>query len=104
MPLITTNYVIDEAATRLRYDAGLVIALAFRERLSQARKADRLRVVWVDQRLEAQGWTLFERHADVQLSLTDAVSAAVARAHSAREIFGFDQDFRALGFTLLPEL
>lgn len=100
--LLTTNYVVDETATRLRYDAGLPIALTFRQLLEDARRAGRLRVVWVDERLDAEGWALLERYPDVRLSLTDAVSAAVARTHRIKEIFSFDADFRALGFVVRP--
>ena len=42
--LLTTNYVIDETATRLRYDAGLPAALAFRDLMVSASRARRLRI------------------------------------------------------------
>jgi len=45
---------------------------------------------------------LLERYPDVRLSLTDAVSAAVARTYRIKEIFSFDADFRALGFVVRP--
>lgn len=99
---LTTNYVVDETATHLRYDAGLRAALTFREALDAAVAGRRLRVAWIDQRLEREGWNLLERYADVPLSLTDAVSAAVARRAKVREVFGFDKDFRALGFDVRP--
>lgn len=99
---LTTNYVIDETATRLRSDAGLDAALAFRRALDRATAERRLRIAWIDARLERQGWAILERFADVALSLTDATSAVVARRAKAQEVFGFDADFRALGFDLQP--
>lgn len=99
---LTTNYVVDETATRLRYDAGLAAALAFRGALDRSLSERRLRVGWIDPRLEREGWDLMERHADVELSLTDATSAAVARRAKVSEVFGFDTDFRAFGFQLRP--
>lgn len=104
MQLLSSNYVLAETATRLRYDASLAAALRFRGAIERARSAGGLRIVWVDQRLHAEGWAILERYPDVELSLTDAVSAAIARAHRIREVFGFDEDFRALGFTLTPGL
>lgn len=100
--MLTTNYVVDESATRLRYDSGLHAALAFRSMLQAAGRTGSLRILWVDPRTEAQGWDLLARSADVRLSLTDAISAAVARRSRIGRIFGFDEDFRALGFDLLP--
>ena len=85
-PLVTTNYV----------------ALAFKSLLERAAAKDRLRIVWIDPRLEAEGWSLLRQHANGRLSLTDATSAAVARHRRVREIFGFDRDFEALGFTVTP--
>jgi predicted nucleic acid-binding protein len=38
----------------------------------------------------------------VPLSLTDTTSVAVARKANIRDVFGFDADFRALGFNLQP--
>lgn len=100
--LLTTNYVTEEAATWLRYHTGLGTALTFRRALEEALSRRRLRVVWVDPRLEREGWEIMERYADVALSLTDAVSAAVARRAKVTEVFGFDADFRALGFDVQP--
>jgi uncharacterized protein len=100
--LLTTNYVVDETATRLRYDAGLGAALAFRAALDRSTAGGGLRIAWIDPKLEREGWDVFGQHADVALSLTDAVSAVVARRAKVRQVFGFDADFRALGFDVQP--
>lgn len=99
---LTTNYVIDETATRLRYDAGLPAAIAFRGAVDKAVAQRRLRVHWVDPRTEREGWEILERYADVPLSLTDATSAAVGRRARVHTVFGFDADFHALGFDVQP--
>lgn len=99
---LTTNYVVDETGTRLRYDVGLRAALAFRASLTQLSRAGRARVVWIDERIEAEGWRIMEQYADVRLNLTDATSAAVARASRITEVFGFDAHFQALGFIVAP--
>jgi hypothetical protein len=100
--LVTNNYVVDETATRLRYDAGLEAALRFRVMLDDALRVRRLRISWVDERIEREGWRLMERHRDVTLSLTDAVTVALARRARIEEVFGFDDDFAALGLRVLP--
>ena len=43
-----------------------------------------------------------ERHAGLTLSFTDCVGAGTATEGRAGAVFGLDNDFRALGFTLEP--
>jgi predicted nucleic acid-binding protein len=100
--LVTTSYVADETATRLRYDLGLEEALRFRDMLRDAERTKRLRIVWIERRLAADGWTILERYADVPFSLTDATTVAVARSRRIREVFAFDDDFEAAGLTVVP--
>ncbi len=100
--LATSSDVLDETTTRLRYDVGLKAALAFRDAVESAQKRRLLRVVWVDASVHRQAWSLLERHRDVELSFTDATSVAIARSLKLKTVFGFDGDFRALGFELLP--
>jgi uncharacterized protein len=100
--LVTTNYIVDETATRLRYGAGLDAALAYRRMLDDSVKARRLRIAWVDETIEREAWRLLEQYRDVTLSLTDATTAVAARRARLSEIFGFDRDFEALGLAVLP--
>ncbi len=100
--LVTSNYVVVESATRLRYDVGLTAALDFRSRLLALQNNGRARVVWIDERLESDGWQIMEQYGDLRLSLTDATSAAVARSGRITDVFGFDRHFQALGFTVIP--
>ena len=100
--LVTTNYVVDETATRLRYGAGLDAALGYRRMLDESVKARRLRIAWVDETVEREAWRLLEQYRDVTLSLTDATTAVAARRARIGEIFGFDRDFEALGLLVLP--
>jgi len=100
--LVTSNYVIDETATHLRYEAGLRAALAFRETLVSATGKGHLRIGWIDEKLEREGWRILEQYSDVKLSLTDATSVALARSAKIVEVFGLDADFEALGFVVLP--
>jgi uncharacterized protein len=100
--LVTTNYIVDETATRLRYGAGLDAALAYRRMLDDSVKARRLRITWIDETIERESWRVLEQYRDVTLSLTDATTAVTARRTRIEEIFGFDRDFEALGMLVLP--
>jgi predicted nucleic acid-binding protein len=99
---VTTNYIVAETATHLRYGAGLSNAIAFKSMLERTAARGLLRIIWIDPRLEAEGWAVLRHYADVELSLTDATSAAAARHRRIHEIFGFDRDFEALGFRVAP--
>jgi len=101
--LVTTSYIIDEAATRLRYDLGLDDALRFRETIQDAERTKRLRIVWIDRRLSDTAWSLLEQYRDVMLSFTDATTVAVARTRRIKEIFAFDDDFEAAGLSVGPQ-
>jgi predicted nucleic acid-binding protein len=100
--LVTTNYIVDETATRLRYGAGLDAALAFRKMLDDSVQARRLRIAWIDETIEREAWRTLEQYRDVSLSLTDATTAVAARRGRITELFGFDRDFEALGLLVLP--
>ena len=100
--LVTTSFVIDEVATRLRYDVGLENAFAFRDMVGTAEAGRLLRVVWIDRALVRQAWSLLEQYGDVPFSFTDATTIAVARSRKIREVFAFDDDFEAAGLTVVP--
>ncbi len=100
--LLTSNLVIAETATRLRYDAGLPAALGFRGLVDAAVEAGRLLVRHSDVELEGKAWGLMERYADLTLSFTDCVGSVTAREASTAAVFGLDADFRVLGFALEP--
>jgi hypothetical protein len=51
---LPTNYVTDETATRLPYDAGLCAAQSFRGALIRSVEERRLRIAWIDPRLEGE--------------------------------------------------
>jgi predicted nucleic acid-binding protein len=101
--LVTSTYVMAETATWLRYRVGLPAVQAYRQRLDRAAAAGTVSVHRVDEAEDRAGWDLMDRYADLALSFTDATSAAVAGRMGIGEIFGFDADFRALGFLVRPE-
>jgi predicted nucleic acid-binding protein len=100
--LLTSNLVVSETATRLRYDAGLDAALAFRDLLEAAVDAGRLIVRHSDAELDARAWDVLARYPGLTLSFTDCIGAVTATEGRAAAVFGLDNDFRVLGFTLEP--
>ena len=100
--LVTSDPAIGETVTRLRYDAGLTAALAFRQTLEEAVTLQTLRIRDTDADLRRRALKLMERHGDLRLSYADCVGAAVARQINAETVFGLDNDFRILGFVVEP--
>jgi predicted nucleic acid-binding protein len=100
--LLTSNLVVAETATRLRYDAELPTSLAFRSILEEAVGAGRLSVRYADEELDGRAWEVMARYADRALSFTDCVGAVTARDAGAAAVFGLDADFSVLGFALEP--
>jgi predicted nucleic acid-binding protein len=99
--LLTTDYVIDETVTRLKYDTNHRVALAFLDSLAPAEKTGNLRIVRIDEALFDDAVSIFRQYDTAVLSLTDCTSFAVCRAHGIDEAFGFDQHFTMMKIALL---
>lgn len=102
--LVTSDPVIAETATRLRYDAGLQAALEFQRIMENSVSAGSLRVRDADPRLREAAFGVMARYGDLRLSYADCVGAVVAREIRADAVFGLDEDFRVMGFSLEPGL
>jgi len=100
--LVTSEPVIAETVTRLRYDAGLSRVTAFRDVLNRANVSGSLTIRESDERLRHAAFAVLEQYADLRLSYADAVGAAIAREPQIDSVFGLDHGFRVMGFTLEP--
>ncbi len=100
--LVTSDPVIGETVSRLRYDAGLPLTLRFHSVLEEALDAGRLIVRESDGVLRAQAFEVLRRYDGLRLSYADAVGAAVAREAAADLVFALDDDFRVMGFHVVP--
>lgn len=100
--LLTSNLVLAETATRLRYDAGLPAALAFRDLVEEAADGGSIVVRYADAELDGRAWAVMEQYSDRSLSFVDCVGAVTAREAGAAAVFGLDADFTVLGFALEP--
>jgi predicted nucleic acid-binding protein len=100
--LLTTNYVLAEAYTRIRYDDGHTKALAFDALIREMIRRRQLSIGWVTPPIHEAALELFRRYSDHKFSLVDCASFVVAQRRKVREVFGFDQDFVAMGFVLRP--
>jgi uncharacterized protein len=102
--LLTSDYVLGETLTRLRYDAGHAVALTFWERAQQAQQMGYLTLLRVDEATWNAAISIFFQYQDQAFSFTDCTSFVLAQAHQADEVFGFDAHFLMFGLALRPTL
>jgi predicted nucleic acid-binding protein len=97
--LATTNFILDETLTLLRYHVGWTVARAFGEQIRAGRLAQQIRVMPSD---EEAAWDIFVRYRDHAFSFTDCTSFAVMRRLGIDTAVTTDSDFRSFGFHCLP--
>ena len=97
--LITSDYVIDEALTLLRFRAGHREAVEFGKWVLQS---PLVKVVRVDENIWRAAWEIFAKYADKAFSFTDCTSFAIMRRLGIANAFAFDHNFEQMGFILLP--
>jgi len=100
--LITSNYVLVETYTRIRYDDGLDKAVKFHSLVEEAITLGRLRLEWVTPEIHGEAWRIFEQYTDQLFSLVDCTSFVIAKRAGLKEAFGFDEHFNTMGLILKP--
>lgn len=98
-PLLTSDYVVDETVTWLRYRVSHAAAVAFWETTLQSALVE---IAPISRELLDVAWGLFKKYADQDFSLTDCTSFALMRARHVQRAFTFDRHFRHVGFEVLP--
>lgn len=98
--LLTTDYVIDETVTRLRYDTNHLVAVAFLEFIGNAEIAGGLTIVEIDKDMFEKAKALFRQYDSARLSFTDCTSFVVCQENNIFEAFAFDQHFSMMGINL----
>ncbi len=99
--LSTTDYLIDETVTRLRYDLSHSVAVKFLDFIERAEETDVLTVIRINETLSQEAKRLFRQYDSAKLSFTDCTSFAVCQMYKISEAFAFDQHFTMVGITLL---
>lgn len=97
---LTTDYVIDETATWLRYRVNYLVAVEFLDLIESSEGAGDLTVAAIDNILFQEAERLFRQYDTAELSFTDCTSFVVCQQHNISEAFAFDQHFPMMGITL----
>ena len=92
--LLTTDYVIDETVTRLRYDTNHTLAVEFLNRIELLEETEILTIAEIDKNIFEQAKALFRQYDSVQLSFTDCTSFVICRANHISEALRLTAIFR----------
>ncbi len=97
----TSNYVIDETITRLRTLAGVEVAAKTAEAIWSS---ELYQIHAIDHTVEREALQILRKYADHRLSFTDCTTTVLLEQLDIDRIFAFDDDFRKLGYHLVPEV
>ena len=98
---VTTNFVLDEAITLIRYHVSHQAAVSFWSMVQQSIQAELVELVRIEEAHEATAWEIFERYADQDFSYTDCTSFAVMQALHLTKAFTADGHFIRSGASLI---
>jgi predicted nucleic acid-binding protein len=99
--LITTDFVVDETLTLIRFRLGLAAAKAWWQQIDGS---TRLRWERVENARFERARALFFQFRDKDLSFTDCTSFAVMRELRLTTVLTTDAHFRQVGFEVLPAI
>lgn len=103
LQLITTNFIVDETYTWMRYRLGYRAAAEFLRRLRQSEeKEPRLEITTIGRALEDEAMQMLEKFSDQDLSYTDATSLALIQEKKLKRAFTFDRHFHLLPIEVIP--
>jgi len=101
---ITSDYVLDETYTLLRYDVGHKRAVEFGAEIRSLQQMGKIRIVHISQDVLGKAWEIFEKYSDKDFSFTDCASFGLMEILGIKEAFSFDKHFEQFGFVRLPIL
>ncbi|EDN67882.1 conserved hypothetical protein [Beggiatoa sp. PS] len=99
---VTTNNILSESVTLIRYKLNHTIALKFWNLIQSLVKSGILEVVRVNEWHEQKAWEIFEKYHDQEFSLVDCTSFAVMQDLGSSEVFTGDHHFSIMGFIRVP--
>jgi predicted nucleic acid-binding protein len=97
--LVTTDFVVDETLTLIRFRLGLEAAHVWWQQIDGSA---RLRWERVENDRFERARSLFFQYRDKDLSFTDCTSIAVMRELKLKTVLTTDRHFHQVGFEVLP--
>lgn len=97
--LVTTNHIMGETYTIIRYRLGYTAARKFLSNIEISQRTNR---IFVSEQIEQKAYQLLERYSDQDFSFIDSTSFVVMKKYKLSDSFTFDKHFSTAGFTILP--
>ncbi|MFA4957973.1 MAG: type II toxin-antitoxin system VapC family toxin [Candidatus Methanoperedens sp.] len=97
--IVTSDYIIDETLTRIRYSVGHKEAVDWGTDILASRVIEKIEI---GNEIFRSAWEQFCSYNDKKLSFTDCTSFALMKKRGIEKVFSFDGDFERIGFVLLP--
>lgn len=97
--IITSDYIIDETLTRIRYSVGHKEAVEWGGGILASKVIDRMEI---GKEIFELAWDIFAKYDDKKLSFTDCTSFALMKKRGIEKVSAFDGDFERMGFVLMP--
>ena len=95
--LITSEYILDESITIIRYRVSHQAAVIFGESMLNSSIA---RIEGATEEYRLKAWEMFKRYEDKELSFTDCISFVLMKQFRLHKAFTFDEHFRQMGFEI----
>jgi predicted nucleic acid-binding protein len=99
---VTTNYVLSETVTLVRYKLYHAVAVQFWKTTKQLIGSGLVKLIRVSALQEEHAWEIFEQYNDQDFSFTDCTSFAVMKELKLSRVFTGDDHFATMGFVLVP--
>lgn len=99
IPLVTTNFILDETVTLINKRLGWKIASEVGGRLRDGLSAG---LTIVSDKDEDAAWAIFLKYRDSGFSYTDCTSFAVMKRLGLDTAFTFDAHFAVMNFNVVP--
>ena len=101
--LMTSDYVLDETVSYLRYHVSHATALTALQTLSALAEAQRMTMLEVTREIRTHAGQIFKQFHDQTFSFTDCTSFALCEAHHIQHAVTVDKDFVIFGLVILPQ-
>lgn len=98
----TTNMVVSETYTWLRYHISHSVAVKFLDVMEKAMQGGELKVVQVDVAMEEKARQILKKYSDQKFSYVDATNFVVLDLFGISDVFGYDSHYRTYGKNLCP--
>jgi predicted nucleic acid-binding protein len=95
--LITSEYVIDECITLIRFRVSHKTAVLFGDSLFSS---NIINIVYINTTERQRAWNFFKKYRDKEFSFTDCTSFIIMKGLKLKKAFTFDSHFSQIGFEI----